>query len=180
MKIIFPTHFYWIFDVPNFKEVLDYCDKQTNYSDTPSWASMCNIRTISLDINELFPIIEPSVTLFLDEMKEDVELLPTKEPWLNFYERGGHQEIHDHPSDIVSVMFLNDGKNFSEFFFYNRHGRDLNDAWRDSSKFSLHTTWSPEITAGQIIFFPGHMLHGVTQHDNDTIRKTLACNFTIK
>ena len=33
---------------------------------------------------------------------------------------------------------------------------------------------------GDILFFPGHMLHGVSSHKHDNIRKTLSCNFWIK
>ena len=39
--------------------------------------------------------------------------------------------------------------------------------------------WTPEYKAGQVLFFPGTMLHGVTPHKSDVVRETLSCNFDI-
>ena len=33
--------------------------------------------------------------------------------------------------------------------------------------------------AGEVIFFPGHMLHGVTPHKSDEVRKTFSVNFNL-
>ena len=38
----------------------------------------------------------------------------------------------------------------------------------------------PKIESGDIIFFPGHMLHGVTPHESDEVRITMSANFDLK
>ena len=37
----------------------------------------------------------------------------------------------------------------------------------------------PTVNKGDIIFFSSHLLHGVTCHENDEIRKTLSVNFKL-
>ena len=38
---------------------------------------------------------------------------------------------------------------------------------------------SVQLKAGDIMFFPGYMLHGVSPHKSDIIRKTLSFNLDI-
>jgi len=66
---------------------------------------------------------------------------------------------------------------YSQFYFLDRHV-DLSSVWK--RVLPLEQTHIPKIEAGDILFFPGHMLHGVSSHKHDNIRKTLSCNFWIK
>ena len=35
------------------------------------------------------------------------------------------------------------------------------------------------VQKGEVIFFPGHVLHGVTPHLSDEVRKTIATNISL-
>jgi len=67
---------------------------------------------------------------------------------------------------------------YSQFYFLDRHV-DLSTTWRYVLS-NTEQSHIPKIEAGDIIFFPGHMLHGVSPHKHDNVRKTLSCNFWIK
>ena len=40
----------------------------------------------------------------------------------------------------------------------------------------LSNIYYPEVKAGDVILFPSHMLHGVSPHGSDTVRKTFSFN----
>ena len=39
--------------------------------------------------------------------------------------------------------------------------------------------YTPELKTGDFIVFPSHILHGVTPHNSDSVRKTLSFNINI-
>ena len=96
-------------------------------------------------------------------------------PWINLYKFGQHQEVHDHcGSDLSSVFFMNDG---DEFFFYDRNSTNLTNPIK---KFiGYKNVYGIEAKAGDIMFFPSHMLHGVSPIKNDATRITMSVNFDI-
>mgnify|MGYP005622815763 FL=1 len=100
------------------------------------------------------------------------------DPWLNLYKRGYYQEIHDHAGlDISSVFFANDGIDFGKFFFVDRHSCNFSEEYEDLISYTNHH--QPTVKKGDIIFFSSHLLHGVSSHENDDIRKTLSVNFKL-
>ena len=48
------------------------------------------------------------------------------------------------------------------------------------SNLSYTNHHQPTVKRGDIIFFSSHLLHGVSSHENDEIRKTLSVNFKLK
>ena len=100
------------------------------------------------------------------------------DPWLNLQKKGYYQEIHDHAGlDISSVFFANDGIDFGKFFFVDRHSCNFSEEYEDLISYTNHH--QPSVKRGDIIFFSSHLLHGVSSHENDEIRKTLSVNFKL-
>ena len=172
------THnqFYIQFKAPNSDELISYVmDKGEEYCEM-SWAKECNLKTITCPWQEIGELIHPSVHLFSQHLGKPFDY-QYDDGWINCYERGFYQEIHGHAEyDFVSVFFpQNQEDGFSKLYFYDRYGNSLNPSWEQI--FNLSPSWEPHVSAGDIIFFPGSVLHGVTLHKSDKIRKSFSCNY---
>lgn len=179
----FPSSFYWCFDIPNFDEMRDFVNSKQQADDIPQlWSIDCKVDTIKLQAQEVQSLIQPSFALFSEYAFSRSANIKMYDPWINLYKRGYFQEIHDHKVDIASVFFINDGEGFSNFHFYNRYNNCASIKLLkriDDEQMQNNDKYYPKYTEGQVLFFPGTMLHGVTPHNSDVVRKTLSCNFEI-
>ena len=175
--IIFSENcFYVQFKAPNHKELKEFVfSKEEKYTEF-DWSEDCDVKTISCSWQETIDLLKPSLCEFSKSIgkrfKYDVH-----DPWINCYKKNGFQEIHDHiKCDLSCVFFPEVQENFGKFYFYNRYANSLNSSW--ARLIGNTSTWYPDIRSGDIIFFPSTILHGVSPHKSDTIRKTFSCNFS--
>lgn len=181
---VFPTVYYWKYDIPNFDELKEYVKSKKNVVNEYNhpWTKGCLVDTTFINEPDFVKILKPSLDLLTGEAFAIRVNIDAGYPWINRYKKGYHQEIHDHKSDIASVFFLNEGEDFSEFYFYNRYNVTASNRLLRCLKYNELNEgdkWTPEYKAGQVLFFPGTMLHGVTPHKSDVVRETLSCNFDI-
>ncbi len=171
MEIIFPDHYYFHYTAPNADEFIDRleCEYKIDNTDFP-WVRDCDVDVIRLGWQEYFGFLTPSLDLLTKDIGGNITY-SLCDPWLNLYKKGGFQEVHDHKdADIASVFFL---QNDDHFYFHNRNA-NLGTIWRQPDRQYM------KVKKGDIIFFPAHMLHGVTPNRSETIRKTFSCNFWMK
>lgn len=176
---IFNYNFFAQFQAINKDELTQELDKEvvTGVNDY-AWSAKCDVSTKRLDTNKYTKLLKPSIDKFADSLQRKFNFV-IDEAWLNSYEKGSYQEIHDHvPSDISCVFFLNHGTNFSEFYFRDRYSSDVSFKLRQALGFT--DLWTPQINAGDILFFPSNVLHGVSKHKSDTLRKTFSCDIIIE
>ncbi len=177
MKTIFETNFYWKFQAPNAQQFIDKLNSVPNKNDDYTWGDACKIERTKLNWKEYAQYLTPSINIVKKNFKEEMSFI-LSHPWLNFYNRGFFQEVHDHGgNDLSCVFYLNDGPDFSEFYFWDRNLIQTTESWCQAMGFS--TAVYPEIKAGDIIFFPSHICHGVTPHNSDVTRKTFAANLVM-
>tara|TARA_Y100000004_G_scaffold185579_1_gene235967 strand:+ start:4384 stop:4959 length:576 start_codon:yes stop_codon:yes gene_type:complete len=174
----FNNNFYIKYPIMNFDDILEFCDQRQPNDNTNSWGwgTECKIERCVIPSDDISQLLWPSINFFASEfMPCQVKLC---NPWINFYKRGYYQETHDHhEEDFAAVMFLNDGDDFGEFYFQDRNNLSFS---KQAKKFlGYGNVLRPGCKAGEIIFFPAHMMHGVTTHESDTVRKTIAFNFNI-
>ncbi len=176
----FLSSFYWSYQVNNLEQIKEYVDYQTNVDNSPfSWGDECLIDRIEIDSKEILELIQPSIDEFSEEWNKKVDVRIYK-PWINLYKRGYYQEVHDHRTDIGATIVLNDGVDFSKFYFFNRYSNFAsNKVLHLFKNFSTHDLFYPNVKEGTILFFPGTALHGVTVHKSDVVRKTLSFNMDI-
>ena len=180
LKFIFPTNFYVQFHVPNAKEIIetiDYYDESHVDNSKFTWGDKCSSGKIPLKWEDYIELFKPSLNIFANEFNSYIDYT-MYDPWLNLYKRRDFQEVHDHrENDFACVFIINEGKGFGEFYF-----KDRNYIFQ-SSKIEKMVNYSdnyiPELKTGDFIVFPSHMLHGVTPHNSDNIRKTLSFNINI-
>ena len=167
--------FFVQFKAPNCEELKKFVlNKEETYTKF-TWAEDCDVKTISCKWEETLELLRPSIDKFSESIGKSFKwrIYP---PWINSYEKGGFQEIHDHVKfDFSCVFFPEIEEEFGKFYFYDRHGNSLGPAW--SKLINPVTRWYPDIQSGDIIFFPSVILHGVSPHKSDKTRKTFACNF---
>ena len=127
----------------------------------------------------------PSIQIFYNqlELKSRLEIELTL-AWKNTYTKGCYQEIHDHlhtdeNADISGCIFLDDFHlDASHFFLYNRHCSEISASWGKIME-EMELPFKSHVIipkAGDIIFFPSYMLHGVTPHRMEEPRTTIAFN----
>ena len=167
--------FFVKFKAPNQEELTNFVLNKEEVYYSFDWAKHCGVNTISCTWQETMELFRPSVNEFANHIGKTFNWT-IYNPWINCYERNGFQEIHDHIKfDFSCVFFPEVEEKFGKFYFYDRYGNSLGSAW--SKLMNPVTMWYPEIQSGDIIFFPSTILHGVSPHKSDKVRKTLSCNF---
>ena len=177
----FLSEFYTVFPAPNADDFISTIDKMCETKQVNneffSWGKHCKIDRIPVLWEDFYDLYKPSLEILSKDFKKLFEYTMYN-PWINLYKRGYFQEIHDHAGhEISSVFFANDGVDFGKFFFMDRNSCNFSDDYEDFISYS--NTHEPIIKKGDIIFFSSHILHGVSPHESDEIRKTVSVNFNI-
>jgi len=180
VNFIFLQNYFFKMKCINFEKICDIVDSYTSKdidNQNFKWGKNCLIDRITIHDDNIADCIYSNIQSFVEEMEVKVNV-KLERPWINLYQKGYFQEIHDHAeSDFSATIFINSGYDFSKFYFYDRfHYRNTKIMKKE---FTLNDVFYPELEQGDIIIFPAHMLHGVSPHKNDTIRKTISFNFNI-
>ena len=189
IQTIFPHYFYSIISPPNKKEIIRSLNNAPASSlDQPEWANGCEIKVESLSPQSVGSILKDTIFTYFGELGINfcpkVELLSI---WKNTYNKGYYQEMHDHHttegSDVSGVVFFNDWvEGASQFYFYNKFFAELPTPWVRMVKENNLTSHAFYLRpkAGDIILFPSYMLHGVTMHQINQRRTTVAFNISLQ
>ena len=176
-----PHYFYSIIDPPNKEELLYALERNTKLHKEQecSWSEGCSIQFERLDLEEDFhSLFAPSLSQFFQEIQIDARNLKIQlhEIWRNTYQRNYFQEVHDHlPLHLSGVVFLTDEQQGDgQFFFYHKHYSEVSKEWRDVGLFGDRKFVRAK--RGRVLLFPSHMLHGVSIHKSDNMRRTVAFN----
>jgi|TARA_B100000035_G_C20930120_1_gene522646 hypothetical protein len=177
---IFPTSFFWKFRAVNVDELNTLIDsiEPGNEGDFFSWGNNCVSQKKTLDPSEWIEYISPNLEKFSKELGTSFQCQLT-DCWINFYEKTHFQEVHSHIAvDFVMIYFPQKPKEgFSKLFFLDRFCCGVTHNMIKLLK--LHNTYYPDIDAGDVLFFPSYLQHGVTPHNNEEMRKTLSANFVL-
>ena len=190
IRNIFSSNFYSLFSAPNKEEIIKSLKNikvDSVATKEIKWNSGCNVDVEVLDTSVLANILAPSLKIFLSELGYGKKDVPIKvlSGWRNTYQKGGFQDMHDHldgddeECHLSGCFFLDDyHKDAGNFYFYNRHSSEVPVLWR-----RLNTHWPSlyvEQKAGDILFFPSYMLHGVSLHKIRKPRTTISFNMKIE
>jgi len=180
MNYIFKSNFYTVYQAPNADELINkintYNEEHID-NDHFTWGSKSRSDKIPLKWEDYMELLEPSIQLFGKEFNVNFNYT-LYDPWINFYKRGDHQEVHGHPPNHLSCVFMaNDGEEFSQFYFIDK---EFSTSYNMRKIIDHYDTYIVKLKAGDIMFFPSYMLHGVTPHKSDIIRKSLSFNLDLK
>ena len=181
MNYIFKANFYTIYQAPNADELINTINTYTEDSINNgqfSWGDKSSSDKIPLEWQDYMELLAPSIELFAEEFKV-IFNYTLYDPWINLYKRGDHQEVHGHPSHLSGVFVANDGEDFSQFYFLDKDNFSASTSPSLGKILNYDCDHSVQLKAGDIMFFPGYMLHGVSPHKSDIIRKSLSFNLDI-
>ena len=183
INYLFPSDFYFQYECPNSSQIIasiDAIDEKKSDLNTHEWGDVCNVKTIYIDD---FEWVKHHFSLVLKQFLDEINYrgsIKIDTPWINLYTYNNFQEIHHHSGadfDFASVFFCNDGENFSNFYFQNRMCGLTPPIL--SEIFKTEDSFFPGISAGDMLIFPAHTLHGVSPHRSNVVRKTLSFNFKL-
>ncbi len=181
MKKLFDTQFYIHFRAPNADELISFLDEKNEIDNEQfNWGKNCIVDRVPLQSTpDVTDILTPSLIKLADELNHRGSFF-LFHPWINIYNEYSHQEIHEHiKSDMSAVFFINEGENFSQFYFRDRFSCFISPNVRKILKYS-DTYVLDDVRAGDMIFFPSNFYHGVNPHKSNEVRKTLSFNLNFE
>ena len=195
IQTIFPTYFYSLITPPNKEELIESLTNapvDEKHSKTLEWPNSCQIKVESLYPNLVGSVLSKTIDIFLDQLeveKNDFAHIKLSTVWKNTYNKGYFQEIHHHHHGIVEkceisgVVFLTDPhRGASRFYFFNKHYAEMTiPLLRIMEKKNVDCEKRfiiPKV--GDVLLFPSYMLHGVTMHEIDQPRTTVAFNISLQ
>ena len=181
IKSPFINEFYTIFPAPNAEDITlmieDICKNNQSNDNSFNWKNHCKVDTIPIKWQVFNDLIKPSMEILCNQFRKKINYT-IYNPWINLYKRNHYQEVHDHTGhDLSCVFFVNEGVDFGKFFFMGRYSCSCSLEYQDF--ISYKDNIEPKVKAGDIMFFSSHLLHGVSSHESDVVRKTVSINFNI-
>ena len=183
IEIPFYNDFYSTVRPENKNEIIEHC--MNSSLELPrmdfQWGDACLSDKVSLKLTGFTELLQPYIIEVLSEVVSVNYTFTIDEVWKNTYHRYYHQEQHDHQGyELSFVIFLTDyHKDDARFYFVNERTRLTAELWGDVSGL-MPDSLPVEGKKGDIVFFPSHMLHGVSPHKSDNPRVTVSGNITIK
>ena len=183
IEIPFYNDFYSTVRPENKNEIIEHC--MNSSLELPrmdfQWGDACLSDKVSLKLTGFTELLQPYIIEVLSEVVSVNYTFTIDEVWKNTYHRYYHQEQHDHQGyELSFVIFLTDyHKDDARFYFVNERTRLTAELWGDVSGL-MPDSLPVEGKKGDIVFFPSHMLHGVSPHKSDNPRITVSGNITIK
>ena len=142
------------------------------------WAEHCAVKFERLKIKDNLKLFIPSINNYLEQLQIEGNSIniQLRGLWRNVYHKHCFQETHDHLHlHLSGVVFITDyQKNDSKFYIQHRHHSEISKEWRELCL--GQSRYYVEGKRGQVLLFPSYMMHGVTVHKSNSIRKTVAFN----
>ena len=182
IEIPFWNDFYSTVTPENKNEIIEHCMNPS--LELPrmefQWGDACLSDKVSLKLTGFTELLQPYIIESLSEVVNVNYQFTIDEVWKNTYHRYYHQEQHDHQGyELSFVIFMNDAQeNDAKFYFVNERTRLTAESWGDVSAL-MADSLPIEGKKGDIVFFPSHMLHGVSPHQSDNPRVTISGNISI-
>ena len=182
IEIPFCNDFYSIVNPENKNEIIEHCLNAVELPEQEfEWGEHCLSQKVHLKLTGFSDLLKTSIIETLSEIIDVRYAYSLNEVWKNTYHRYYHQESHSHPnSELSFVIFMNDySENDAKFYFLNERNRVTSTTWLSLSE-GMEDSIYIEPKKGDILFFPSHMIHGVTPHQSDIPRITISGNISLK
>ena len=182
IEIPFCNDFYSIVNPENKNEIIEHCLNAVELPEQEfEWGEHCLSQKVHLKLTGFSDLLKDSIIESVAEIIDVRYAYSLNEVWKNTYHRYYHQESHSHPnSELSFVIFMNDySENDAKFYFLNERNRVTSTTWLSLSE-GMEDSIYIEPKKGDILFFPSHMIHGVTPHQSDIPRITISGNISLK
>lgn len=99
--------------------------------------------------------------------------------WINIYNKGDYQEMHDHAESHLSCIYCIKGSNKSSRIFFKRQQNMFRIPVTNNNTTNCDWHYFPFIK-GTLYIFESKLYHYVEKHELDEPRISLACNFILE
>jgi len=139
-----------------------------------------------LDDNKFFVLREEIINVANSFAKElgfsGYKKLVIKESWLNSFNKGNYEILHNHYSNFISgVYYVNSNEKCSNFYFEDHI--ETRKMWSDYYQCyrmdNVQATVYPPIE-GRMLLFPSWLIHGVQPNEEEIERISLAFNLDVE
>lgn len=122
---------------------------------------------------------------YLETFQIDLPAEYRIECWLNRYNKGDFQEVHNHTgvSAISCAYMMKTPPGSGNFTFYNNtydHFWQTDLPLLTTQDFKYNNRITPPLEEGEIIYFPSNLNHYVSPNNTAHTRATISANFIIK
>ena len=183
IEIPFCNDFYSIVNPENKNEIIEHCLNAVELPEQEfEWGEHCLSEKVHLKLTGFSDLLKDSIIESVTEIIDVRYAYSLNEVWKNTYHRYYHQEAHSHirTSELSFVIFMSDySENDAKFYFLNERNRVTSTTWLSLSE-GMEDSIYIEPKKGDILFFPSHMIHGVTPHQSDIPRITISGNISLK
>ena len=182
IEIPFYNDFYSLILPDNHEEIIEHCLNATELPEESfQWGEVCLSEKVYLKHTGFTELLKPFIIEILSKVVEVPYSFSIEEVWKNTYYRNYHQEQHDHRGyELSFVIFMEDYKeNDAKFYFVNERNRLTPSTWMDLAWSKMPDDIHISTKRGEILFFPSHMLHGVSPHLSDEPRITISGNISL-
>ena len=182
IEVPFYNDFYSLILPDNHEEIIEHCLNATELPEESFlWGEVCLSEKVYLKHTGFTELLKPFLVEILNQIIEVPYRYSIEEIWKNTYHRNYHQEQHDHRGyELSFVIFMEDYKeNDAKFYFVNERNRVTPSTWMDLAWSKMPDDIHISTKRGEILFFPSHMLHGVSPHLSDEPRITISGNISL-
>jgi uncharacterized protein (TIGR02466 family) len=172
----FPTAVY-VSKVNITEQELQFINEQVSVSEKLVYSNYMSNETYLLDSKELTSLkdqITKHLNVYIrDVIGYDIELYVTQS-WSNYNPKGSSHHTHKHRNSIISgVIYLTDDP--APFVLMKPDDELLVPDMLKSTQYNSPVK-TVAVQNNDIMLFPSHIRHGVTQNTNDATRVSLAFN----
>jgi len=172
------------------KGFLPFIENDNNFDFPKTWDCSCKTTIDDQEKNSKFPwhlFFENINTILADYsakigLSKNALLRMNGQAWVNKYDQGNAQEVHDHKgtNNLISCAYMlklpTDSAQFtfyqSNYEVFPKHLNFLFDTPAGSAV-------KPPLEEGDVIFFPSSAAHYVSSHRLTEVRASISANFDI-
>lgn len=144
-------------------------------------------NNLNLPWDVFYNAIKPNMEEYLESLRPSSPYkISSSEVWLNVYEEGGYQELHDHafPNRAFSCAYMleiPEGDACGKLVFENTNFStvQLTGINRIFDAFN-YEKFIPDISSGTLVIFPSWAKHYVLPNNTNRRRTTISANFTVE
>lgn len=182
MKHILSNYFYHI--EPSQEGLLEYLESLPSHKDQKfTWGGKCISAKRRLSHDDiLMNHLNKNISSFFNQvgLSREVSLIINfLEVWENTYKKGNFQEVHEHVDGMTNlscVIFFDDWTENMATLYFQKYLSGVDQFWKENG---MQSDYFINPKRGDVLLFPSHMLHGVTAHGEDSIRKTVSINMQV-
>lgn len=133
--------------------------------------------TTDSEFEEINKWVNNNVHEYCKQLQIHTETLSDNGSWFNIYEQNDFQEIHVHPTSVISAIYILTCSENGARIFFNSPVNNMYYVKKTVKKQEMADQIICNSTPGTLIIFPSYLPHAVERHETDTLRISFSYNY---